>query len=328
MIVLDAMGGDFAPKEAVAGALEALPHLHYPLTLVGDTEAIQALLPEHFNSSQIQLCHASEVITMEDKPVAAIRQKKQSSIAIGIDLITSGQAQIFVSAGNTGAVAAASLLSWRQMSGIHRPALVSVMPNLYEGFVLLDVGASPDIQPQHLIDFAIMGRSYAETVLKRYNPRVHLLNIGEEEGKGNAFAKQAYHLLSKYPWFAGNIESKDAFHQHCDVILCDAFVGNIFLKTCEGVAEMMFKMIKDQVPKNPLLKLFYLPLKKVMKPISKKGDYAEQGGSPLLGLNNISIICHGRSNAKAIKNALLLAQKAIDGRLLENIRRNIKKGSH
>jgi glycerol-3-phosphate acyltransferase PlsX len=171
-----------------------------------------------------------------------------------------------------------------------------------------------------------MGMAYAKHVLGRPYPRVHLLNIGEEPGKGNAFAKHAHNILTKYPWFAGNIEGKDMFSQRCDVVLCDAFVGNVVLKTCEGLAETMIQMIRDQVPKNKLSRIPYLPLRKILAPLRKKMDYAEYGGSPLLGLNKLCIICHGRSNAKAIRNALLAAQRAMDHNLIHAIRSNIEKG--
>jgi glycerol-3-phosphate acyltransferase PlsX len=203
---------------------------------------------------------------------------------------------------------------------VHRPAIASQIPNKVADFLLLDAGASPDVDPPHLLEFAIMGRAYAEKVMGRKNPTVHLLNIGEEEGKGNAFAKQCYKLLQPHPWFAGNIEPKDMYSKAVDVVVCDAFVGNIVLKTSEGVAELIIAMIKEQVPTNPIIRLAYAPLKKIMAPLRKRMDYAEVGGSPLLGLNGMCTICHGRSNAKAIKNALLMTQKAIDNRLVETIR--------
>jgi phosphate acyltransferase len=168
-----------------------------------------------------------------------------------------------------------------------------------------------------------MGRAYSERVMGRRHPKVHLLNIGEEEGKGNAFAKEAYKLLARYSWFAGNIEGKDMFREPCDVVVCDAFVGNVVLKTSEGVGEYILGMIKEGMPENKLQRLFYLPLKKVLAPLKKAVDYSEYGGSPLLGLNGLCIICHGRSNAKAIKNALLVAQKAVDNKVVETIRESV-----
>lgn len=317
-IALDAMGGDHSPGEIVKGALDALPDLKAKVLLVGPEAVLKPLLPAQLPSG-LEIVHASEVIDMAEKPVEALRKKRDSSISVAVELVKEGRADVFVSAGNTGACTAASLLQWRQMKGFHRPAIGSEMPNYHGRFLLLDAGASPDADPEQMVEFAIMGRAYAQRVMGRPNPKVHLLNMGEEEGKGNAFAKQAFQLLSGYEWFAGNIESKDIFHQNIDVVVCDAFVGNIVLKTAEGVAEVIMRMIKDQVPSGPK-KLLFAPLKSVMKPLKANMDYAEYGGSPLLGLNHLTIICHGRSSARAIRNALLLAEKAITQDLMESMR--------
>lgn len=318
-IALDAMGGDHAPSEIVKGALEAAPLLRCKLLLVGDTAALEPLLPSPVPAN-IELVQASESVGMDEKPLDAYRKKKDSSIMVGAQLVKDGRAQAFVSAGNTGAASATSLLIWRQVEKVHRPAIASQIPGKLGDFLLLDAGASPDVDPEHLVEFAIMGRAYVEKVMGRKNPTVHLLNIGEEEGKGNAFAKQSYKLLQKHEWFKGNIEPKDMFFKPVDVVVCDAFVGNIVLKNCEGVAELIVSMIRDQVPTNPVLRLAYAPLKKIMAPLRKRMDYAEVGGSPLLGLNGLCTICHGRSSAKAIKNALLMTQRAIENDLVGTIR--------
>jgi len=318
-IALDAMGGDHAPDEIVNGALAASPLLDRKIFLVGDTAAISPLLPAS-TPKNIEIIHASEAVGMEEKPLDAYRKKKNSSIMVGAHLVKEGRARAFVSAGNTGAVSATCLLMWRQVEKVHRPAIATPIPNKGSDFLLLDAGASPDVDPEHLVEFAIMGRAYAEKVMGRSCPSVHLLNIGEEEGKGNAFAKQTYKLLAKHEWFRGNIEPKDMFFTGVDVVVCDAFVGNIVLKTCEGVAELITTLIREQVPTNPIMRLPYAPLRKVMAPLRKRMDYAEIGGSPLLGLNGLCTICHGRSNAKAIKNALLVTQKAIDTDVVGTIR--------
>ena len=321
-IALDAMGGDHAPREIVLGAVEAAPHISHKIILVGDPAAIQEYLPRPVPAN-IVIHPATEVVEMFEKPLDAIRKKKDSSLVVAVDLVKQGQASAFVSAGNTGACTAASLLAWRQIQGFHRPAIASQLPSDHGRFLLLDAGASPDVDPEHLVEFAVMGRAYAQLIMDRPDPKVHLLNIGEEEGKGNAFAKQAYTMLAKHSWFAGNIEGKDMFHVRCDVVVCDAFVGNIVLKTAEGVGELILKVIKDNVPSNKLARLPFLPLRRVVGPLKKKMDYAEVGGSPLLGLNGLCIICHGRSSAMAIKNALLVAQKGIDMGLVEQIRLGI-----
>lgn len=324
MIALDAMGGDHAPDAVVAGALEAAPLTSHTIILIGDPTRIQSQLPPHCPVN-IQIHPASQVVEMHEKPLEALRKKKDSSMVVGAELVKSGQAEAFISAGNTGAATAACLLSWRQMHGFHRPAIASSLPNAHGGFLLLDAGASPDVDPEHLVEFAIMGRAYAERMMGRENPKVHLLNIGEEPGKGNAFAKQAHDLMATHDWFAGNIEGKDIFKEPCDVVVCDAFVGNIVLKTAEGVGEFIVKTIREQVPTGFFAKLPYLPMRKVMRPLAKRMDYAEYGGSPLLGLNGLAFIAHGRSNAKAIRNAILLAAKAVDEKLLEGVHQNIEE---
>lgn len=322
-IALDAMGGDHAPREIVLGAVEAAPLISSDIFLVGDPARIQEFLPARVPAN-LQIHPAAEVVEMDDKPTEALRKKRDSSLMVGIDLVKQGRAQAFVSAGNTGACTAASLLSWRQIEGIHRPAIASFIPNKHGGFLLLDAGASPDIDPEHLVEFAIMGRAYATQVMGRANPKVHLVNIGEEEGKGNAFAKAAYSQLAGHSWFTGNVEGKDMFAKPCDVVVCDAFVGNVVLKTCEGVAEFILGTIREGIPRDKLRQVFFLPIRKVLAPLKKSMDYAEHGGSPLLGLNGLTVICHGRSSARAIKNALLLAQRAVDNRLVETIRDTVK----
>ncbi len=316
------MGGDHAPAEIIAGALEAAPFLNSTLYLVGDPVAIKACLPSVVPPN-IEIRAASQSVGMDEKGTDAYRKKKDSSIAVAARLVKDGHADVMVSAGNTGAVTVTSLLTWRQTPGIHRPAIASILPNRHGGFLIVDSGASPDVDPEHLVEFAIMGRAYAQRIMGRPEPSVYLLNIGEEEGKGNAFAKQTYKLLSQHAWFKGNIEGKDMFSQPCDVVVCDAFVGNIVLKTSEGLAELIADAIRTEIPANPLLRWMYWPVAKVTAPLKKRTDYAETGGSPLLGLNGLSIICHGRSSARAIKNALLLAQKATDNCLVGTIRQAI-----
>ena len=317
-IALDEMGGDNAPKEIIDGGLAAAPHIKGDLILIGDLEVIRPLLPATLPKN-VRLQQASQVVEMDEKPLDAYRKKKDSSMIVGIQMVKDGKASAFISAGSTGSAVATSQLIWRQITGVHRPAIGTQLPNHHGGFVLLDAGATPDPDPSHLVEFAIMGRAYAERVMDRKNPKVHLVNIGEEPGKGNAFAKEAFKLLSKFDWFAGNIEGKDMFNSACDVVVCEAFVGNVVLKTAEGVAEMFAKHIKAGVPDN-FMKALYWPVKKVMAPVRKHMDYAEVGGSPLLGLNGVCIIAHGRSNAKAIRNAVMMADKALNTNLVDAIR--------
>ena len=319
-IALDAMGGDHAPEEIVKGAIEALPHLKRSLMLVGKPEVIKPMLG---STRGIEIVAASECVDMDEAPLHAYRTKKDSSVMVGAKLIKEGRAKAFVSAGNTGAVTATCLLQWRQVPGIHRPAIASPMPNKHDGFLLIDAGASPDIDAEHLVEFALMGRAYAQRVMGRPNPTVHLMNIGEEPTKGNAMAKQGHKLLARFPWFAGNIEGKGMFFQPCDVVVCDAFVGNVVLKTSEGMAELIVQTLRAGVPKHPLLQLPYFPLRRLMHPLRKRMDYAEIGGSPLLGLNGLCTICHGRSSAKAIKNALLRTELAVENDVVDAIRASV-----
>lgn len=320
-IAVDAMGGDFAPREIVKGALEAASLTSATIQLVGDTAQIKPLIVgKHHN---VEIVHASEAVGMEEKPLDAYRKKKDSSLRVSANLVKEGLSDVVVSAGNTGAATATCQLVWRQLPGIHRPAILSVMPHKDGSFVLLDAGASPDVDPEHLLEFALMGRAYAQKIMGKKDPGVYLLNIGEEEGKGNAFAKQTYKLLAGHSWFRGNVEGKDIFLKECDVVVCDAFVGNIVLKTCEGVAELIIRLIRQEVPSNPVLQIPFLPVRKVMAPLRRRMDWAEVGGSPLLGLNGLCIIGHGRSDARATKNAILLAQKAVEGRLLDAIKESV-----
>jgi glycerol-3-phosphate acyltransferase PlsX len=318
-IALDAMGGDHAPAEIVAGALAAAPLLKGEIVLVGREGDVRACAPNL--PANVSVRHAEAVVGMEEKPMEAFRRRKGSSIHACVDMVQAGEAQAMVSAGNTGACAGFSQIVWKTISGIHRPALAAFLPTRTGRMILLDAGASPDVDPVHLLDFALMGKAYAESVMGVKDARVHLVNIGEEPGKGNAFSQAAFRLLEGRPWFAGNIEGKDLFRGECRIAVCDAFVGNVVLKTAEGVAEFFMDEIRSALPKGPA-RLLMLPLKSALQPLKKKTDYAEYGGSPLLGLNGICIIGHGRSSAKAVKNALLQAARAVDTDLVGAIRRS------
>lgn len=318
-IAIDAMGGDYAPEQVVLGALASANYVKSRLFLVGNPERLSPLLGNSVPSN-LEIVASTQVVEMDDKPVDAIRKKKDSSMAVAIRLVSEGKAHAMVSAGNTGAATAASLLAWRQLPGVHRPAIATLMPSRGGHFLLLDAGASPDIDAENLVEFGLMGIAYAEAVMGRKKAKVHLLNIGEEPGKGNAFSKRAQDLLGQYEWFAGNIEGKDLFRADVDVVVCDAFVGNVVLKTAEGVAEFMVEMIREQVPTNPIAKLPYAPLRKLFAPIRKKMDYAEVGGSPLLGLNHLTFISHGRSNARAIECAIAAANNALQADVTGKIR--------
>jgi glycerol-3-phosphate acyltransferase PlsX len=234
-------------------------------------------------------------------------------------MVKNGEADAFVSAGNTGAVTAAAHLMWRTIPGIARPAIATVIPCKTGFFVLLDSGATVDAEPNHLYEFAIMGAAYAEVVLGVRSPKIALLNIGEEASKGNSLTKAAYKLLEKLPNFVGNIEGKNVFEGGADVVVCDAFVGNVLLKTAQGLGAFVIEMFKDSLPKNYLARLPLVFLKGGINRMLKRMDYAEYGGAPLLGVDGICFICHGHSNAKAIKNALILAQRGHEQQLVSKI---------
>jgi glycerol-3-phosphate acyltransferase PlsX len=313
------MGGDYAPKETVAGAVAAAPEMHGTILLIGRKDDIEKVHVGAFPKN-IEIIEAPEVVEMHDEPVNAVRRKRNSSLVMGADLVKRGEADAFVSAGNTGAMTAAAHMMWRTIPNITRPAIATVIPCRTGCFVLLDSGATVDADPENLYEFAIMGSVYAESVLGLKNPRVALLNIGEEETKGNQLTKAAYKLLKRdFPGFIGNVEGKHVFDGNVDVVVCDAFVGNVLLKTAQGLGQFVIDMFKESAPKNPLARLPLLLLKGGINRLKKRMDYAEYGGAPLLGVDGICFICHGHSNARAIKNALLMAQKGHDKHLVSLI---------
>lgn len=317
-IAIDAMGGDFAPEEIVKGAVAAAELVHGDIILVGVPSHIERFLPSPC-PRRLLIHAATETIEMGEPPLDALRRKPNSSLPLAASLVKSGDAQAMISAGNTGATVAAALLAWKRAPGVSRPAIGSMFPNAHGGFLLLDAGASPDVAPENLLEFAIMGLAYAERVMGRKDPKAYLLNIGEEPGKGNAFVKKAYERLEGFEWFGGNIEGNQLFRRQCDVVVCDAFVGNVVLKTSEGVAEYISQAMRERIMSSKLAQVGYLMVQNVLKQFRKQLDYAEYGGSPLLGLNGLCVVCHGRSNAKAIKNAIVQAQRAIDGDLVSTL---------
>jgi glycerol-3-phosphate acyltransferase PlsX len=313
------MGGDYAPKEIVAGAVAAAPQMHGKILLVGRRDEIERVHSGPF-PSQIEIVEAPEVVEMHDEPVNAVRRKRNSSLVMGADLVKRGEADALVSAGNTGAMTAAAQLMWRTIPNISRPAIASVIPCKKGCFVLLDSGATVDADAENLYEFAIMGAVYAESVLGLKTPKIALLNIGEEESKGNQLTKSAYKLLKgRLPNFVGNVEGKHLFAGDIDVVVCDAFVGNVLLKTAQGLGAFVIEMFKESAPKNPIMRLPLIFLKGGINRLRKRMDYAEYGGAPLLGVDGLCFICHGHSNAKAIMNALLMAQRGHDQHLIARI---------
>lgn len=312
-IAVDAMGGDFAPSVVIEGAIQAAKEHNLSIILTGDQDIIRRELAHHHTRGlSIDIAHASETITMDDSPLAALRNKPDSSIRIAVDLVKENKAQAIVSAGNTGAVMAASKLILGSIKGVERPAIATVLPSQHGQSLLLDVGANVDCKPVHLYQFAIMGNIYSREVMGIKNPRVGLLNIGEEKSKGNDLTKATFPLLEKANLnFIGNVEGRDIYNGKADVIVTDGFIGNVGLKISEGVADIITKLMKQEISRKPLSKAAaVLFLKPAWKRLKKMIDYSEYGGAPLLGLSGTCIICHGSSNAKAIKNGIRIAHES------------------
>ncbi|WP_024982984.1 phosphate acyltransferase PlsX [Brevibacillus borstelensis] len=305
-IALDAMGGDNAPRSAVLGAWEAVkenPAL--TVVLVGDEEAIRRELPGELPSG-LEIHHTSEIIEADDEPVRAVRRKKDSSLVVTVQLAKEGKVDAAISAGNTGALMTAGLLLCGRMEGIERPALAAFIPNIKGRVTLaLDVGANMDAKPQHLYQYAIMGSLYAEKVLGFERPRVGLLNVGTEEGKGNELTKAVYGMLVDADLhFVGNVESRDVMQGECDVLVSDGFVGNVLLKAMEGTAATIFSVLKQEFTSSLINKVGAAILKPGLVRFRKRMDYAEYGGAPLLGLRRPVIKAHGSSDERAVKNAI------------------------
>jgi phosphate acyltransferase len=321
-VALDAMGGDYAPSVTVEGAVETVDeHADIEVILIGDEAVIRKELGgKRYHANRISVRHASQVVEMQDTPTAAVRKKKDSSIRIGIDLVKSGGADAFVSAGHSGVVMATSLLLLGTSREVDRPAIATIMPTLRDTFVLLDAGANVDCKPENLLQFAFMGNTYCKLVLGRPRPKVALLSIGEEDTKGNDLTKIAFRLIRDTELnFIGNIEGKDIFSGKADVVVCDGFIGNIALKISEGLAETILKMLKREITSGSTGRIGYLMMKPAIRNFKKRTDYDEYGGAPLLGINGTCIISHGRSTSKAIKNALRVAADYASKRVYEAI---------
>ena len=323
-IALDAMGGDKAPEEIVKGALQAVKEFtDIQCILTGKENKIKSILEKHtYDKQSIEIVNASQTVSMKDKPARILRKKKDSSLVVGTDLVKENKADVLISAGNTGAVMAAGIFNIGRISNVKRPPIATVFPSKIGKTVVLDAGSNVDSKPQHLIQFAIMGQIYAEQVLNINNPRVGLLSIGEEKEKGNKLNTETYELIeeeSRINNFIGNVEGRDIFNGSCDVIVCDGFVGNIVLKTTEGVASFVFDLLKDTLTSNLKAKIGALLLKDELKKMKDKVDYRQYGGAPLLGLEGLVIISHGSSDAQAIYGAIKVAREAVKNNVVSII---------
>lgn len=341
-IAIDAMGGDYAPKAIVEGAVWAAMEYNIPIELVGKMYDIERELDRieqegiviekgifkpkkikvNTKKLDIKLTNATEVIEMGEAPGQAIRKKKNSSIVLSVNAVVTGSSDAVVAAGSTGAAMASSLFGMGRLPGIERPAIATVLPTMKGPLVLMDSGANTDCTPEMLYQFGIMGSTYAKSVLGVENPRVALLNIGEEAGKGDELAKDTYKLFDENKDklnFIGNAEGKEIFLGNCDVVICDGFVGNVTLKTIEGVARMFFYMVKQEFYRDPISKVIGGLVRPILKKMYAKVNYEEFGGALLLGVKGITVICHGRSSAYAIKNAVRVAYNAVEAGVNKSI---------
>ncbi len=313
-IVVDAMGGDYAPGVVIDGTLAAVKEYDVEVILVGDQPKIEALLKKaRYTGAKISVQHAAETIGMSESAATSVRRKRNSSIVVGVNLVKEGKAEAFFSAGNTGAVVCAGTLGLGLLPGIERPGIALVTPTLKGVSLIIDVGANINPKSVQLLQYGIMGSVYCKNILHKPNPSVGLLNIGEEEAKGTELMRETYELLEKSKLnFIGNIEGKDLFSGKCDLIICDGFVGNVALKVSESAAEAMQTFLKRHLLNNIFGKIGLIFMLPSLKRFKKELDYAEYGGAPLLGVNGVVIIGHGRSNKKAIKNAIRVAKEEVE----------------
>lgn len=309
-IILDGMGGDHAPAEIVKGAVAASELIKHDICIIGREEEINKALKRHdYDRNRITVCDAREIISMEDSPVKSIRTKKDSSIVKGLNMVKRGEGDLFISAGNSGALMAGGLFILGRIPGIDRPAMVSIYPVLGKSPSLLaDAGANAECKPENLLEFGIMGSIYMEKVLKRKNPRVGLVNLGVEETKGSTMTKAAFELLKRSEInFIGNVEARDLPKGACDIIVCDGFVGNVILKLTEGLAWNFLKLLKKRFTQGARAIMGSVLLKKKLKELKTEVDYSEYGGAPILGVKGPIIKMHGSSDANAVKNTIIKA---------------------
>src|SRR5467141_4534730 len=328
-IALDAVGGDFGPPYLVAGAVMALREYAHieKLFLVGDTKQIESELKKHkCNDPRIAIVHSTQVVDMSDKAWAAVRRKKDSSVSRAVDLVKHGEADAIVSAGHTGAAVAASMIKLRTLEGVDRPGIAAVLPTEFNVFVLIDAGANIDARPEQLLQYAFMGTVYSRHVLGYKNPTVGLVSLGEEDVKGNEMTKEVFKMLKAGSLnFVGNIEGRHLFEDPVEVVVCDGFVGNVILKTCESIAVAIFKWLRHELDRSKWRMAGAYLARHAFKDIKNKTNYEEYGGSPLLGVNGICIIAHGASSPLAIKNALRVAAESIEQQVNPHIVEEIRR---
>ncbi len=326
-IALDAMGGDNAPGQIVEGALWAASEYGVNITLVGDRGLIlKSLEGKDFPEENLKICHCSQAIAMHEAPLKALRKKRDASISVSFKKVKDGEADAVVSAGNSGATVGAAILTLGKVTGIERPGLAGIFPGARGDVILIDVGASVDARPRHLLDFGIMGTVFYRSFLNMDNPRVGLLSIGQEGGKGNEKVRVAYNLFEKGPVnFAGNVEGGDIFSGDIQVIASDGFVGNVALKLAEGMADAVGNIFEREMSRDAVSRLSFWLGSKAFKNFKRHLDYEEYGGAPLLGVKGTGIVCHGNSSPKAIKNAVGTAIKFVNDRIQKRILKGMEE---
>lgn len=324
-IVVDAMGGDHAPNAIIAGVIEAIKEFNVNIVLVGVQEKIEEELAKYnYSKNKIEIVHTDEAVGMDEPATTSIRKKKNSSISLGVKLLKEPGYDAFVSAGNTGAVVAASTIFLGMMDGVERPAIGLVIPTVKKFAFLIDVGANTEPKSQHLVQSAQMARVYVREVLGVSDPKVGLVNIGSEESKGTGFEKETYKMMEeKVANFVGNVEANQVFSGVSDCIVCNGFVGNIIIKTSEGLMESAATLLRREIKKSPVALLGALLMKSKLNDIKKHADYSEYGGAPLLGVNGVVMISHGRSSPKAIKNAIKATISEVDHKIIEVMTKEI-----
>ncbi|EBD1719919.1 phosphate acyltransferase PlsX [Campylobacter coli] len=322
-IAIDAMGGDFGEKPIIEGVIEALKEKPFNAILVGSPQVLKPLIPKNLEQ-YIQYENANEVFSMDENATDALK-RKETTIYKTIELVKNGKAKAAVSAGHSGASMSLATLRLGRLKGISRPAIATLMPNTVSKTLFLDVGANTDCKAENLFQFAIMGDAYAKEIMKISKPRLALLSNGEEECKGNELTKEAHQLMKQIPSFVGNAEGRDIFNGEVDVLVCDGFDGNVILKACEGVATAIIQILKNEIKQSLVSKIGALLMKPSFKRLKKHIDWQEYGGAPLLGVNGCVIISHGKSDARAIKNAIFQAINFSESNINQTIEKELEK---
>lgn len=326
IIAVDAMGGDNAPTMVVQGAIEASREYNVDILLVGKEKSIQEVLPENMNEGSIKVHHCTEMVDMEEPPLKAVRRKKDASIRVAFELVREGRADAVVSAGHSGAVLAAGVFTLGRIKGVERPAFASILPSEGGPVLLIDVGANVDCRARHLLQFGVMGHAFATIFQHRDNPKVGLLNIGQERGKGNEQVRIAHQMFAaSHLNFVGNVEGRDILSGEVHIVVCDGFVGNVALKLSEGMAETVPRMMRQEISRSWVGRLGLWLGRNGFKKLKEIMDYEEYGGVPILGIKGVGIVCHGGSSARAIKNGIKAARDYADKRLQKQLAEDVRQ---